>query len=275
MNPIEQIRNSALASYAETLKRLLKPAIAMVHAPVDSPAPIGASKLGGEPNLPPDFEWPEWQGTPLAFLAQVNLEQVAPYDAERLLPPSGMLYFFYEAHEQPWGYYPDDAGSWRVVYYAGRADTLVHTPLPRAMPKDCRFPEVPIAFEQRSMLPLDFEELELLAPELELTDERWDEYAELAYRIAQIEEDQPKNWLLGYHASIQGAASADAIRAQYAMSWQEALARGQELILLLHLDSDETIEMVWGDVGTLYFWIHRDDLAARRFDKVWMILQCY
>lgn len=32
--------------------------------------------------------------------------------------------------------------------------------------------------------------------------------------------------------------------------------------------------MMWGDLGRLYFWIRDDDLAARRFEKAWLILQC-
>jgi hypothetical protein len=27
--------------------------------------------------------------------------------------------------------------------------------------------------------------------------------------------------------------------------------------------------------ASLYFWIRKQDLAARRFDKSWTILQCY
>ena len=44
--------------------------------------------------------------------------------------------------------------------------------------------------------------------------------------------------------------------------------------LLLQVDSDEQTGMMWGDMGRLYFMIHKDDLQYRRFDKVWQILQC-
>jgi uncharacterized protein YwqG len=45
--------------------------------------------------------------------------------------------------------------------------------------------------------------------------------------------------------------------------------------LLLQIDSDDRVGMMWGDVGMLYFWIRRQDLASRKFDKVWTILQCH
>ena len=38
--------------------------------------------------------------------------------------------------------------------------------------------------------------------------------------------------------------------------------------------ADDTIDLMWGDCGMLYFWIRRDDLASRCFDHVWMTLQC-
>ena len=31
---------------------------------------------------------------------------------------------------------------------------------------------------------------------------------------------------------------------------------------------------MWGDVGSIYYWIHRDDLDASVFDRAWMIFQC-
>jgi uncharacterized protein YwqG len=90
-----------------------------------------------------------------------------------------------------------------------------------------------------------------------------------------VQEDTQKHWLLGYHAAIQNAANAEAMEMLCSLSWEEAVERANELVLLLQLDSDLAAGMEWGDAGTLYFWIHQDDLAAWRFDKVWMILQCY
>jgi uncharacterized protein YwqG len=45
-------------------------------------------------------------------------------------------------------------------------------------------------------------------------------------------------------------------------------------LLLLQLDTDDEIGWMWGDVGTLYYWIRRQDLPAGRFDRTWMIFQC-
>jgi uncharacterized protein YwqG len=44
--------------------------------------------------------------------------------------------------------------------------------------------------------------------------------------------------------------------------------------LLLQIDSDDALGSVWGDLGRVYFWIRDQDLAARRFDRIWHVMQC-
>ena len=34
-------------------------------------------------------------------------------------------------------------------------------------------------------------------------------------------------------------------------------------------------ELMFGDCGHIYFYITKEDLAARRFDRIWLVLQCY
>ena len=43
--------------------------------------PIGASKFGGAPDVAANFEWPQWNEKLLGFLAQIDLEEVVPFDA--------------------------------------------------------------------------------------------------------------------------------------------------------------------------------------------------
>lgn len=276
MNAREAIRNSPLAHYSDILERLLKPAIFLRTAPAEQPLPIGASKLGGAPDLPPDFEWPQWNAKLLSFLAQIRLNELAPYDVENLLPHSGMLYFFYEAEELPWGGNTDDAGAWRVIWYDGDLAHLRPTPLPSELCELCRFREQSIQFETIETLPMAYtEELELLAPELTLTDEEKDQFFTLADTLIPLDDlDSKRHWMLGYHWPIQSAANAEFFCCVQGLTWIEALARSQELTLLLQLDTDDDADMCWGDAGTLYFWIPQDALAARQFDKVWMIMQC-
>ena len=77
----------------------------------------GKSKIGGRPYLPEDFIWPYYQGFPLSFLAQINLEEVNSFDKDKLLPNAGMLYFFYEPETEERGYNLQSKGCAKVFYY--------------------------------------------------------------------------------------------------------------------------------------------------------------
>ena len=45
-------------------------------------------------------------------------------------------------------------------------------------------------------------------------------------------------------------------------------------ILLLQLDTDDDTGWMWGDMGMIYFWIAPQELDARNFDDVRLILKC-
>jgi uncharacterized protein YwqG len=77
--------------------------------------PVGASKIGGLPNLPADLDWPLCAGAPLLFLAQIGLAETAPFDRGRLLPPSGFLWFFMK--NRMLDFEGEDASDqWRALY---------------------------------------------------------------------------------------------------------------------------------------------------------------
>jgi len=48
----------------------------------------------------------------------------------------------------------------------------------------------------------------------------------------------------------------------------------RDWLLLLQIDSDDALKMMCGDMGRIYYWIRRQDLSERKFDRVWTILQC-
>lgn len=55
---------------------------------------LGASRVGGRPDLPRRFKWPERDGVPLSFFAQLELAALARFDLERRLPGKGWLVHF-------------------------------------------------------------------------------------------------------------------------------------------------------------------------------------
>ena len=52
--------------------------------------------------------------------------------------------------------------------------------------------------------------------------------------------------------------------------------RSEEWVLLFQMGSllDGEDEIMFGDLGSIFFCIRREDLAKLNFDNVWLILQC-
>jgi Domain of unknown function (DUF1963) len=63
----------------------------------------GVSRLGGSPDLP---GLADGNGTPLSFIVQLGMRQMASHDVEVILPRAGMLSCLYAAASQrAWGHY--------------------------------------------------------------------------------------------------------------------------------------------------------------------------
>ena len=124
-----------LSRLVKDIDRLARPSIRLTATAVDeSDLKIGASKLGGVPDLPPGAAWPVLKGQPQSFIAQIRLEDARQYDTAKVLPQSGMLWFFYDAQQQTFGADPGDRGGWQVLFMDGDLGKLQRAPVPPALP---------------------------------------------------------------------------------------------------------------------------------------------
>lgn len=48
-----------------------------------------------------------------------------------------------------------------------------------------------------------------------------------------------------------------------------------EWMLLFQIDSDDNANMMWGDIGRIYFTIKKQDLKNKNFDTIWSSFQCF
>ena len=96
----------------QKLSALQKPAITLeLHDETRN------SKFGGLPSVESaKFEWPTYDGNPLAFLGQIDLEEMAEVHRYDWLPGSGYLLFFYDMIELVMGMQPEEHDGWRVIY---------------------------------------------------------------------------------------------------------------------------------------------------------------
>lgn len=283
----QRIEEAGLSRLKSQIVNAASPGIGFVLEDAGEVAP-GPSKFGGGPDLPKDFDWPTNKERPLDFLLQVNLAEISEFNVHRQLPAEGLLSFFYDMEEQPWGYDPKDLDGFRVVY------TPASTPLRKYAVSDKRpdftLPERSLKFHAMTTLPsFGSRANEQLEQESELSDEESDAYYELVSQIeheGRPDEDSGNHHLLGHSANIQGDMQLEAQLVTnglycgdpsgYEDPRAQALETGaDDWRLLLQLDSDDSIEIMWGDCGMLYWWIREEDLKQLRFERVWMSQQCY
>ena len=250
------------------------------------------SKFGGKPAVPADFVWPRFEAEnyegetaarPLSFLCQINLEEVRAYDTENLLPQTGLLLFFYEMESMCWGFDPSDEGCVRV-YYWDDPNKLVPAALPEDLAEEYVVGEYDLSFEAKDSYP-SYEELEYHSDAI--CD--WDDYDE-AVENKGYEINNERHKLLGYADPIQSemltecervtrglyCGNAESYRKTSKEEAREIEEAASDWTLLFQMASieDEDFELMFGDLGDLYFYIRKQDLKERRFDKAWLVLQC-
>ena len=269
-----------LARYAPALAKVVRPAVQLTTRKVAVEAlALGQSRIGGVPDLPARFPWPMYGDKPLAFIAEIDLAEVARVMPDGPLPKRGQLWFFYLSDQEHWGDEPGDAGS-SVVHYEADGP-LVRRALPDAVPSEGRFTPCAVAFRRYGDIPDGEDER---SPVTKSDDATQEAYADVRSHVASAGATSHK--LLGYAEPIQNPMEIDCATATdpaYGAStargpdnprYQQLDAAKFDWRLLMQIDSDDAADMMWGDAGRLYFWIRDQDLRARRFDKTWMIFQC-
>ncbi|MBQ3760524.1 MAG: DUF1963 domain-containing protein [Clostridia bacterium] len=259
----ETLASFGLSEYREEISKLAKGSIHIALMPEsDENIPIGASKMGGMPDLPFGTNWlrHEFDSTPLSFICQIDFAEVKPYDKENKLPDHGMLYFFYDCSEKTyWGCAPNDSSDWTVFYFDGDTSQLARRPVPDGIIQEgFFFKPARMCFDDALDLP------DLYSSEgktLTLSDDCRHKYLSLTYKEAPN-----ANKLLGHSDNIQFCMEEEC---------EKETGKTGPWDLLLQVDSNKDCNMMWGDVGRLYLWITDEDLAARNFESVWVVMQCY
>lgn len=297
---IEEFKNklnaNELGKYLNTLNPILRNTVRLYQNAADEDSiAIGQTKIGGRPDLPKEITWVtetnivETTATKylifkskkqktitksLSFIGQINLSEVSLFDRDNILPKTGFLYFFYSAEQEAWGFDYKDNNKFKVIYWDGDVTELTRTDFPTDLPKHSCYDVCSVNIKSEVSLPSYGNEIYS-----SFTGDEEYTFWENVYNDDNI------NKLLGYSDNIQdemelecelvtnGIYCGDS--SGYYDSRVKALeSNAKDWQLLLQIDSNEENKMMWGDGGRLYFWIKRDDLVNKRFDKSWFILQC-
>ncbi len=228
-----------------------------VRAQAQRPTSPYESKVGGVPYLPKEVSYPtNPEGRPLYFLAQLNFKEMPSLPP---FPSSGIVQF-YIADDELYGMDFDNGESqanFRVLYFPD--PLLAEEDLKTRLPLPSDYDTLPHHPEHSH--PLSFELAEEVAP---ITDYQfWQTFGAdffLQFGDAEWELQDAVGRLIRSEGHKVGG---------YAYFTQDDPRRADDpMMLLLQLDSDELMDLMWGDMGVGHFFIREQDLVQRRFDRV-------
>lgn len=277
---------------------------------------LGTSRIGGLPDLPIGVAWPRWDARayfqheleeaqaslarvhderarafwrgrverfapaaeaaprPLSFLAQLGCADLA---GSGLPLPAGLLSFFYDLQERPWGYDPLHRGAW-LVLFTPPDQALVRRERPDDLDPELSVPSKPLAARPTWTFPLvlNHDGADLW---------RWDD-PEMEAAFERLDSIDPEPWhqVGGHPDQIQG----DMQRSCALVTQGVYLGRPPDIPtaqldrmaasdpnwrLLFQFASDDDISWMWGDLGKVYFWMREQDIVAGAWDNAWLQLQ--
>ena len=286
---IEVIEEYAVKPYKKSMLNEIQSSIRL-KTTGKSCKEIGKTKLGGCPDLTKKISWAtsKHDNNYISFLGQINLEEVQSFDEQELLPQKGMLYFFFNL---------DSGDDGKVIFSEEVAE------LERAIPPE-EFKEQKKSFFQR-LLTGNSKKRILKESEVEIFKEynipSWDSLRieriqkntktdikpinafeeglfEDSYEEGEIETTS-NHHLLGNYKGIQNEYhELNFIDFKIGDLEKMTLAEIEKALkwkLLFQFDSDDNLEISWGDWGRIYFFIQEEDLKKKNFDNVKISADCY
>ncbi|MFC5406501.1 DUF1963 domain-containing protein [Cohnella soli] len=141
---LSMFHKAGLEDYSEKFQRMIKPSIRLItERESEEKLAIGQTKLGGQPDLPANMEWPYWKEYPMSFIAQINLHEMPNIQADDdKLPTKGIIYFFYTTYPEAMymdGDFDDNPKTSKVLFYGGEMDNLIRTQPPEKLSKELQF----------------------------------------------------------------------------------------------------------------------------------------
>jgi uncharacterized protein YwqG len=269
--------NPALRDFPRRTAHLFKDAISVAKSDA-----VTKSYFGGRPPLSAHYAWPTRNGRPLAFLACIDCSELPRSADLDWLPSSGLLLFFYDLKDQPWGFDPKDRGGSATVYVpaaeVGDRSSLATPPVP--LDADSVLPQRHVAFHL-TKFPPSWESPELKALGLKQAEmDRFMDQREALYG------NKPHHQVGGFADPVQNpemdeecqlvtqglyCGDSSGYNDPRAAKLKEAAG---EWSLLFQMDSDDDLHTMWGDAGMIYFWVRRSEARNLKFDNTWVILQC-
>jgi uncharacterized protein YwqG len=214
---------------------------------------------------------------PLTYLGQIFLEELPEVIGTMHLPRTGILYFFYDLDNSPPGWRSSSRGGWRSIYVNASPNEVEK--LTEYGDTQALFPHSSLTFTLEWMfcIPehmtskvehISDQDLSNIIRELEMgfsIRTRWGpcskEHRILGYPNT-IQDEMERMCQLRFNGIDEDEDQSEEIESGVE-DWQ----------LLAQFDSDDNIGWQFGDSGTLFFWIRKQDLELEDFSNVWFDFQ--
>ncbi|GAA0182114.1 YwqG family protein [Clostridium sediminicola] len=248
-----------LKEYENTIKKSIKPFIRVTSKKTKTT--LWESKIGGYPYFPRSNEnYPkDKNGKPMRILAQINFSEL-PHIG--LFPSEGILQFYISAEDDVYGMNFDDGrcqDNFRVIYHKEiiqNKDELV---------EDFSFLDnlddkyFPVSEEGRMIFSKDSEPVSI-------EDYQFENYiGTSAYSFFDEFDQEAEDF---YYENFLGDGHKIGGYAYFTQCDPRESELSDYEILLLQLDSDDNLNMMWGDCGVANFFIKREDLLNLNFNNV-------
>ncbi|MEQ1746522.1 MAG: YwqG family protein [Saprospiraceae bacterium] len=232
-------------------------AFVRVHAQPARATSWWESKVGGQPYLPKGTPFPTApDGRELVFLAQINFA-----DMPRLEPfPDRGIAQFYINDDDLYGMDFDDGecpDTFRVLFFPDPTTDTAALQTQFLLRKDYDL----LPHHPETAHPLAFELAEEVSPATDY--QFWQTFgSDFFQQFGETEWDVQD----AFNRSVRSEGHKIG---GYAYFTQDDPRRPEDtMLLLLQLDSDESMDLMWGDMGVGHFFIREKDLAARDFGRV-------
>lgn len=295
---LSHLETHHLADKQEIILEHAEPCVEITVVEEEDYVQTGNSRIAGNPDLPPGFEWPcDEEDRYYTFIAQFNLSELPPETLD-FFPTRGMLYFFLGLDE------PASDVAHKTFYYDGELSLLKKTLPPEGKEE--------IASDERNFVgqKINFQPSVTLPVESEVCEHLYEHHIDLYDNLCS-----QSDTLWGQHKSYGGDSRLNAylcrnglnrlmyryykseqqIReeaqqarekgyAEYAQELEEEVLpllrdyhqhlsyhqqQTQDWHLLFTLSSLDEAGMCWWDAGYVEFFIHKKDLEARNFSNTY------
>jgi len=239
-----------LATHKDLLKETMTPFIS-IAAQSAAPDQAWQSKIGGVPFMSSADAFPlDSNRKPMVFLTQINCSE---FNQVGSFPTKGLLKFFMAEN----GMYGEPAESKVAVRYVEEFSRDLDDAI--KVGPNVAYEDLP--FKNETPFKLNLKKSVEIAPISDIAfdrlmgDEFFRSYGEEEYDIRDR-----------YSEAISAAGHKMGGYAHFAQ--EDPRDPDHNEILLLQLDSDDQIGMLWGDMGVAHFFIKQDDLEKLDFSKV-------